>query len=222
MRRATRLLLAWSCALVGSLAVVPGGPASAVQTTTWGIVAAPEGSGYRASIAHAADGRTIHDAVIVFNRSDRPITVHLYVLDARQVNGGYQFDSPTAGLARNVELGAGYVHLAGHQQARVAVTIHMPRGLKSEELAGIGAEAAPVQDGALSIMQQLVVLVKATPPSGQLLGSPVRDLFPWALVSMGALLGVGTLAEWERRRKKPPVGAAGALLGSPVASRGGV
>jgi hypothetical protein len=156
--------------------------------------------------------------VIVYNRTSKPITVHLYVLGTNYVNGVYQFSRPTTGLAAATNLGNGIVRLAPYQELRVPVTIHMPRGLKSTALAGIGAEASAINDGELSVMQQLVVLVKAN-PSDHVVAAPItKDLFPWALIAIVATAVAAGMVERERRKnggesriglRRPPLPAMG-------------
>ena len=200
MRRSLGTVVIGLLTLVGALAM--SAPAGAVQTTSWGITAAPNGQGQRTSLAHPADGSTVHDAVIVYNRTEKPITIHLYVLGTTYVNGAYQFSHQATGLAADTGLGTSTVKLGPFQQMRVPVTIRMPRGVKTQTLAGIGAEASAVNDGALSIMQQLVVLVKAN-PSNHLVAAPItKDLFPWAFIAIGLIGIAGGLAERERRKNR--------------------
>ena len=214
----TRIRILVVTLLASAGALMMSAPAHAVQTTTWGIAAAPDGHGQRTSLSHPADGSTVHDAVIVYNRTSKPITVHLYVLGTSNQNGVYQFSRPTTGLAAATSLGSSSVKLGPYQEVRVPVTIHMPRGLKATTLAGIGAEAAAVNDGDLSIMQQLVVLVKANPSSHVVAAPITKDLFPWALIAVAVIAIAAALAEHERRRSRsargtgfgrPPVPAMG-------------
>lgn len=194
----TRIRLLVVTLLASAGALILSAPAGAVQTTTWGMTAAPTGHGYRSSIDHAADGSTVHDAVILFNRTASPITIHLYLLGATYAHGAYQF-GPPRGLAAEATLGARDVTLAAHQQERVPVTIRMPRGVKTTLLAGIGAEAAAVNDGALSIQQQLVVLIKAS-PSGHVLPIVGKHLGVWAGTAALVLIAAIALGVRERRQ----------------------
>ena len=194
-----RFLVAAVVASAGVLLM--SAPAGAVQTTTWGITAAPSGQHQRTSLAHPADGSTVHDAVIVYNRTAQPITVHLYVLGTDYANGVYRFSRPDTGLAAGTSVGMTTVKLRPFQQVRVPVTIHMPRGVKSTTLAGIGAEASAINDGDLSVMQQLVVLVKAN-PSSHLIPPITKDLFPLAFIAIGILAVAASLVERERRRTR--------------------
>lgn len=192
-------LIASAGALIFS-SLIFSAPAGAVQTTTWGIVAAPTGSGgYRPSISHAADGSTVHDAVLVFNRTGQPITIRLSVLGASYANGAYQFGSAASGLASHTSLAATTVKLGPHEQARVPVTIVMPRGAKTTTLAAIAAEGAPVADGALSIQQRLVVFVKATPSTHVI---PVVGHHPFLWGTLGALLLIAVIVFFERERRR--------------------
>jgi hypothetical protein len=197
----TRIRLLVAAVIASAGVLLASAPAQAVQTTTWGIVAAPDGQHQRTSLSHAADGSTVHDAVIVYNRTGHPITVHLYVLGTNYANGVYKFSRPDTGLASDTSVGVTTVNLRPYQKVRVPVTVHMPRGLKSTALAGIGAEASAINDGDLSIMQQLVVLVKAN-PSGHTAPPLTKDLFPWAFVAIGVLAGAAAMVDRERRRSK--------------------
>lgn len=193
-------------AAVAGLALGLGMPAAgAAQTSTWGIAAAPDG-GNRSSLSHPANGATVHDAVLVWNRTASPLTVDLNVLGTSYQGGAYQFSGPTSGLAGHVSLGAHKLVLAPHQEVRVAVTIREPRRVPGTELAGIAGEAAPLQDGALSIQERLVVLVKATPTSA-ILPVAVKDVTVWgtiAAILLAAVIAVTVLV----RRRAPRLGAA--------------
>lgn len=195
----TRLRVLGAALIASAGVLLASAPAHAVQTTTWGIVAAPDGQHQRTSLSHAADGSTVHDAVIVYNRTGHPITVHLYVLATNYANGVYQFGRPDSGLASGTSIGTSTVNLRPYQKVRVPVTVHMPHGIKTTALAGIGAEASAINDGDLSIMQQLVVLVKAN-PSSHTVAPLTKDLFPWAFVAIGVLAGAAVMVDRERRR----------------------
>lgn len=210
-----RLLVGTLLASVGALWV--SAPADAVQTTTWGITAAPSGHTARTSLSHPANGSTVHDAVVVYNRTAQPITIRLYVLSTTYANGAYEFAPPNAGLAADTSLGAHTVTLAPYRQEQVPVTIHMPRGVKTTTLASIGAEAGAVNDGSLSIEQQLVVLIKASPSSHVL---PIVGKHPalWACAALAILLAAGVLVERERRRGRSPKRRP--LVGHPLPSSG--
>jgi hypothetical protein len=187
--------------VAASCLVVAAPAASAAQTATWGIVAAPVVGQYRTSISDPANGATVQDAVIVYNRTNRTVTVDLAVVGASFANGTYQFSAPTSGLAAGIQLAAPRVTLGANQQARVPVIIHEPRGVKATALAGITAQSAPVQDGALSIIQRLVVLVKAT-PSTALVPLAAPDLLPLGIPTAAGLALIVFWALALRRREK--------------------
>jgi hypothetical protein len=194
-------LLATALSVVASCFAVAEPAASAAQTATWGIVAAPAVGQYRTSISDPANGATIQDAVIVYNRTNKPITVDLAVVGASYANGTYQFSAPTSGLAAGIQLAAPRVTLGANQQARVPVTIREPRGVKATALAGITAQSAPVQDGALSVIQRLVVLVKAT-PSTTMVPLAAPNLLPWGIPTAAGLVLIAFWAIALRRREK--------------------
>jgi len=200
MRRGLAGVFVGMLTLAGALLM--SAPAGAVQTTTWGVTPAPTSQGQRTSLAHPADGSTVHDVLIVYNRTAKPITVHLYVLGTSYANGVYQFSPPKTGLAADTTIGTNSVKLGPYQEVRVPVTIHMPRGVKAQTLAGIGAEASAINDGSLSIMQQLVVLVKANPTNHFAPPPITKDLFPWAFIAIGLITAAGALVELERRKNR--------------------
>jgi hypothetical protein len=100
----------------------------------------------------------------------------------------YVFSKPTSGLAARVTLGTHTVSLHPYQQVQVPVIVALPRDIKTALLAGIGAEAAPINHGELSLREQLVVLLKATPTSHSIpihLAPP--DVAGWGGVASGLL-----------------------------------
>lgn len=211
MRGSIRYLAGVLIASAGAL-FAPSAPAGAVQTTTWGIMAAPVGNSSRATIDHPANGSVVQDAVLVYNRTGSPLTVDLSVIGASYANGSYQFSSVRTGvLADATSLPVQSVRLGPHQEARVPVTIHMPRGLKTTDYAAIAAESSPVNDGALVVQQRLVVLIKATPSSYvvPLIG---HEPWLWGSIALVVLLAVCAMAlrEMRRRRQSMPMAAAAA------------
>lgn len=192
--------------------LAPSAPAGAVQTTTWGIMAAPSGGSSRAVIGHPANGGVVQDAVLVYNRTGSPITVNLSVVGASYSGGSYHFATARSGLLANAtSVAVQSVRLGPHQQARVPVTIHMPRGLKTNAYAAIAAESAPVSDGSLVVQQRLVVMIKAT-PSSYVLPLIGHQPWLWGSIALIVLLGVCALAGLEIRRRSrfAPIAAAGA------------
>ena len=209
-----------AAAVAGGLLSSGAGAAGAAQTSTWGIVAAPT-HGFRASLSHPANGATVTDAVLVWNRTASPMVINLSVLDTRYAGGAYQFGPPTTGLAAGVHLATYRISLAGHEEARVPVTIREPRGSRGTALAGIAAEAAPINDGALSIQQRLVILVQATPTTSLVpLARP--DVVGWGAAAAGVLaVVVGLLTRERRRTRRDRPGRPGVRPGrTPVAVAG--
>jgi hypothetical protein len=196
-------------ALVLSAGVLAfGGTATAIQTTTWGIQPAPHAGGLRAGLNYPSNGQTVHDAVIVYNRTASAEVIDLSVMTAAHVNGTYQYASKLTGLAAGVTLAGHQIDLGPHQQATVPVTVKLPRRSKVTALAAISAESAPVKQGSLLIQQQLVILVKATPSTGP--APVVANLTVWGPIA-GALLAVvaGLLGLAARRRSRSRPGGDG-------------
>ena len=199
-----RLRLLAGSLLAAAGALVASAPAYAVQTDTWGITAATNGQG--TSIVHSADGSTVHEAVVLFNRTATPIKINVYLLSTNYENGVYQFSKPTTGLAADTSLGAHSVSLGPHQQVQVPVVVKLPRNIKTTMLAGIGAEAAPLDHGVLSIQEQLVVLLKATPTTHSVpIHLTAPDVAGWGAGAAGLLaVVIGFTARQRRRMTRMP------------------
>ncbi|HET6965494.1 MAG TPA: hypothetical protein VFH58_12035 [Acidimicrobiales bacterium] len=203
MARAFGVRTAAAILVVAAAVLAFSPPAHAIQTTTWGIQPAPTSSGPRPSLSYPSNGQTAHDAVIVYNRTDQSQVVTLTVLGATGRDGTYQYSKQRNGLAAGVTVAAERIPLPPHEQARVPVTVKLPRHSKVTTLAAIAAEGAPIKQGSLFIQQRLVLLVKATPSTA----SPVvPDLGLWgpaAAVLLAMVAGLG-LREARRRRRTPP------------------
>jgi hypothetical protein len=196
----------------GVLVLVP--PAGAIQTTTWGIQPASEGATPRASFQYPSNGQTVHDAVVVYNRTARAEVITLAVVSAADSGRSYQYSTVRKGLASGIEMPVQEVHLGPNQQANVPFTLKLPHHSKATTVAAIAAEGAPVKQGSLLIQQQLVILVKATPST---VSSPiVRDVGTWGPIAGGLLAVVaGWLALVVRKRRRSASGGVTAGADAP-------
>lgn len=195
-----RVTTAMLVATAGLMVLSP--PAGAIQTTTWGLEPGPASGGPRPSLSYPSNGQTVHDSVIVYNRTGQPQTVTLSVLGATRADGTYQYTIARRGLAGGVSLSAGHIVLPPHEQARVPLTVKLPRHSKVTTLAAIAAEGAPVKQGSLLVQQRLVLLVEATPSTSAPL---VPDIGLWGPVAGALVAVVGGLALREVRRRRRTV-----------------
>jgi hypothetical protein len=234
-RRARLIPLAVLAAAWVGWAAVAGwaGPAAAVQTAQWGMEATGAQGGYQPEIVHPADGSTVDAQLLVWNRTSEPLTVRLSVLSVTYANQTYQYSARLSGLATGVSLPAPEVSLGPHQEAHLTVTVREPRGITTPEFAAISGESRPVQEGPLSVVERLAVLVRATPlagaatpPAGSA-GAAARSRVEhspagpvWLFGSIGAVLLVilVVLMERERRRRDEEVAAEVAARGLPAAA----
>lgn len=198
-RLARRAAAALLTATAGLLAL--GSPAWAIQTTTWGIQPASTSGGPRPSLSYPSNGQTVHDAVIVYNRTGDRQVITLSVLDAVRTHGTYRYSAERKGLAAGVSLAAERITLPPHEQARVPVTVRLPRHSKVTTLAAIAAKGAPVKEGALLVEQQLVILVKATPSTASPVLPGLGLWGPAAGILLAAVAGFA-LVEARRRRRE--------------------
>ncbi|HMC39195.1 MAG TPA: hypothetical protein VKI19_06000 [Acidimicrobiales bacterium] len=179
------------------------GPAGAIQTTTWGIKPAPHGGQERGSLSYPSNGQTVHDSIVVYNRTGQAEAVNLQVLGATQIGTTFQYSVQRTGLAAGVSLAGYQVTLPPHEQATVPVTVKLPRHSKVTTLAAIAAEGPPVPHGSALIEERLVILVKATPSTRP--APLVPNLDVWGPVA-GAVLALAAglvLVEARRRRSGP-------------------
>ena len=150
------------CGLFGlvGLSAVAALPADAVQTAQFGLAAA----GARSKIVHPASDTTIHDAVVVYNRTKSPLTVSLDVVGVTQKDdGSYSLGAPGTGLARDVTLQTRSVQLPAKGRQTVGVSIKPVSDLSKPQFAAVTAVAGAGSSPGVSVTERLAVLVGLTP-----------------------------------------------------------
>ena len=148
-------------ALCAAATTVADVPAAAVQTSTFGLAA----SGSRSKIVHSANGSTIHDSVVVYNRTARPLTVSLDVVGVtRKPDGSYSLGASGTGLASSVRLSTRSVRLGPKARQVVGMAIDSPDSLKSPSYAAVTAVAGGGASTGVAVTERLAVLVGLTPP----------------------------------------------------------
>lgn len=185
---------------LGGGALLFAAPAGAIQTTTWGIQPADRAGAARAAFVYPSNGQTVHDTVIVYNRTAQPEVIDLSVLSATHGSSGYQYSDARTGLAAGIRLAANRIPLGPNQQANVPVTFKLPGHTKQMTAAAISAEGAPVKEGALLVQQQLIILVKAQPSTST--APAVPDIGLWGPLAGLLLAVVGGLAGRELRKRR--------------------
>jgi hypothetical protein len=147
-----------ACAVAGGVL-----PAYAVQTTTFGLAA----SGSRTKMLHAAQETPIHDSVLVYNRTTKPITVTLDVVGVtRQADGSYSLGTSGTGLAAGVRLEIRSVRLTSKARQVVGVTIDSPDDLTAPAYAAVTGVTRPGGSTGVAVTERLAVLVGVTPRRG--------------------------------------------------------
>lgn len=195
------LLVAVLVAAAGTtLAVVSAAPAQAVQTDEFGL--RPAGDTPRAKIEVPASGATTSDAVVVYNRTNHPITVTLGLVGVQSAKAG-EFaigDQPTD-TSKRVTPAATTITLAAAQQANVPLELVTPRGTTAPQWAAVVATAGDVNTGSLAVRQRLAVLVGFTPTTALV---PVADggiQWWWLVILLLVLAVTGGLWYWRKRRR---------------------
>ena len=183
-----------------TLGVVSAAPAQAVQTDEFGL--RPAGDTPRAKIEVPASGATKTDAVIVYNRTNHPITVNLGLVgvDASKP-GQYAVGDQATATSKRITPAATSVTLQAGQQANVPLELATPRGTTVAQWAAVVATAGDVDTGALAVRQRLAVLVGFTPTSTLV---PVGDgglQWWWLLILLLVIAMVTGLWYWRKRRR---------------------
>lgn len=171
-------------------------PAAAVQTDTFGLVAA----GQRTLLVAHPTGSAYRDSVFVYNRKATPVTVQLAVVSAtRGHDGVFSYGGPGRGLAARVHLAATTVRLAPNATQQIAVTVDTPRRATQTEYAAITAQAAPTQLGQLAVVARLALFVQLTPGNGSSrVGLPIW-LFALAATAILATAGAQVVVRQRQR-----------------------
>ena len=178
-----------------------------METKQFGLAA----TGTRSKILHTADGKTIHDSVVVYNRTKAPLTVSLDVVGVtRKADGSYDLGASGAGLAGRVKLATRSVALAPNAQQVVMLTIDEPGSLTSAAYAAVTAVAGGTPSTGVAVTERLAVLVGLTPSaSGSSSGSGSTHTRTIAVVVatvlLLALLAILVAALVLRRRRQTPV-----------------
>ena len=197
-------------ALCAAAATVAAVPAEAVQTSTFGLAA----SGSRAKIVHVADGSTIHDSVLVYNRTARPLTVSLDVVGVtRKADGSYSLGASGTGLASGIRLATRSIRLGPKARQVVAVAIDSPTGLTSPSYAAVTAVAGGGASTGVAVTERLAVLVGLMPPGA---GASAHDsgasgkrtvAVVVATILLLAVLALLITGFFFRRRRRPTTAA---------------
>ncbi|MHA3703639.1 hypothetical protein ACXR2U_15795 [Jatrophihabitans sp. YIM 134969] len=195
------LLVAVLVAAAGlTLAVVSAAPAQAVQTDEFGLK--PAGDNPRAKIEVPASGATETDAVVVYNRTNHPITVTLGLVGVdSQKAGQYAIGDRASATSERITPAATTIRLGAAQQANVPLTLATPRGTTAPQWAAVVATAGDIDTGALAVRQRLAVLVGFTPTTALV---PVADGgidWWWLLILLVVLAVTGGLWYWRKRRR---------------------
>lgn len=204
-----RSLLAAALTVVAGtvLATVSAAPAQAVQTDEFGL--RPAGDTPRAKIEVPASGATATDAVVVYNRTNKPITVTLALVGVDSSTAGqYAIGDQATDTSKRVTPAATTIDLGPAQEANVPLSLVTPRGTTAPQWAAVVATAGDVNAGALAVRQRLAVLVGFTPTTALV---PVRDGgvdWWWLLIVLLVALVTGGLWYWRKRRREARADAA--------------
>jgi hypothetical protein len=184
------------------LAVVAAAPSYAVQTERFSLTTGDS----RTALIHAPGDGVLRDAVVVANRTGRPITLRLDVVAATlNPDGNFALGQSGAGLAADIRLAVATVSLPPRASRDVAVVIDRPMSIDDDEYAAVTAvEVSPDDPGGFAVTERLALLVGITadapPEAGTGGGGDDTDPLRWVLVAVAGALVVGGAVAWARRR----------------------
>lgn len=192
--------LAAAAALVAVLVLAPATPSGAIETGEFGIEPVASGGPRQSFQEKIRPGRSTKDAVRVFNKSSRPLTIRLWAEQASiEPDGQVRLDG-VSGTARWLRLSLGTVELAPKSERLVPFEVRAPREI-GRHTAHMALVAEPVaqEREQVAVLQRLAVLVYAEPDEG----APLRAALGWPLALAAALLGIvaagGAVVQWRRR-----------------------
>ena len=177
-------------------------PSYGVQTERFSLTTGDS----RTALVHAPGDGLVRDAVVVGNRTDKPIELVLDVIgETEQPDGNFAPGAAGEGLAGSVTLETRSVRLDGGEQRRITVTIDRPAAIDEDQWAAITVTAASDGDGGgFGVTERLALLVGITtdapPEPGSSDGSDA-DVVRWVAVAVAALLVAAGSAAWVRRRR---------------------
>jgi hypothetical protein len=194
-----RFIVKLVVALAGLAPVVVGaaGPASAIETASFGL--GPAGPATRTALhPEIKPGSRVDDAVRLWNKTDMPVVVRLQVQGAALDAGGQVSLGGNGGAAQWISLGQDRVELAPRASVEVPVVLRAPRNMPDgETTAAIVAEVEPAGGSSnVAVVQRVALMVYASAPEG----SSLRASLGWVLwFAVALLLGVAVYAVTMRR-----------------------
>lgn len=184
-------------ALLGLLLLLTTLPAAhAIETASFGL--APGGRDQHRTSLHeeVKPGDRVDDAVRLWNKTDKPLTLALSVQGASLDAGGSVKLGGTGGASGWVRLGQSSVTLAPGASASVPLVVQAPRTMPSGT-ATAAVVAEPAGSGG-AVVQRVALMVYVSAPSG----SPLRAALGWIVWIAVALVvlvaGWALRAQWSR------------------------
>lgn len=191
-----------------SLSVLSAGPAHAIETRQFGIEPSPRvaGGANRSSItAKAAAGSTHRDAIRVWNKGSRPVTLLISTAPAtKEPDGSVRLGGPSAPLGW-VGLESTKVTLAGKAAAVVPVSIRIPRSAREDTALALVVQPIAAAGAEPAVLERLAMMVYIQPDG---VAAPAEGQSA-VLVGLAAALAAG-VAGWlviaGRRTRRPAAG----------------
>ncbi|MDP9386605.1 MAG: hypothetical protein M3Q48_01415, partial [Actinomycetota bacterium] len=200
MRRAALRAGAAAGALAGLLALTAG-PAAAIESPEFRLEPVDR-DGPRANLREALrPGRTTTDAVVLTNKTDRPLPLRLSVAPATVGPDGSVRLTGSEAVASWVKLEDGLVTLAPRSSRAVRFVVHAPRELPGTAMTmAIVAEPAAPSHAPVAVLQRLAVMAYLAPAGSSLVASLGWVLWV-AAAALAVVVGVA-LSPTQRGRRR--------------------
>lgn len=191
-----------------ALALAPAAPAGAIESPAFRLEPVDR-DGPRSNLREALrPGATTEDAVMVTNKTSRPLALRLSVAPASVGRNGSVRLTGSEEVASWVRLDATEVTLAPRASRRVGFAVRAPRELPRAAMTmAIVAEPAPASGAPPAVVQRLAVMGYLAPAGSSLVASLGWVL--WAAAS--ALVAVVAVALSPTRRGRRRVARLSAL-----------
>lgn len=193
--RGRRVAAALAAVAAFGLTMAGAGPAHAIETRQFGLEPSPRVAGgvNRSSITVTAKaGATHHDAIRVWNKTSRPVTLIISAAPATREDDGSVHLGGASEPPGWVSIKNTAVTLAGKADAVVPVAVRIPRSARADTALAlvVRPEAAPGSEPAVLERVAMMVYIE---PSG--VAAPAAGAPGW-LAPLAAALAAGVGGAW--------------------------
>lgn len=175
------------------IVVVTGGPAHAIETRQFGLEPSPrvaDGANRSSITVKSAAGATHRDAIRIWNKGSRPVTLVISTTPAtKERDGSVRLGGPSEPLGW-VSLDSTTVELAGKASAVVPVSVRIPRSARADTALALLVQPLAAPGAEPAVLERLAMMVYIQPHG---VAAPAEGQ-SGLLTGLAAALAVGAAA----------------------------